>query len=121
MHCLTGLAPYVLLQAVEHGVEVVHTATSTLANAASHPPTELVARNLRRRGYDAAIDIGSVAAAAEKIAYLAEPEGKPTGAPVEYEEYHFPLTVHCAMHANRQTHHGNDLLPARNSGGSVLD
>ena len=29
-HCLTGLAPYVAIQAVELGVDVVHTATSTL-------------------------------------------------------------------------------------------
>ena len=36
-HCLTGLAPYVALQAVKLGVDVVHTATSTLANGASHP------------------------------------------------------------------------------------
>ena len=31
-HCLTGLAPYVAVQAIELGVDVVHTATSTLAN-----------------------------------------------------------------------------------------
>jgi oxaloacetate decarboxylase alpha subunit len=46
-----GLAPYVVLQAVEHGVDVVHTATSTLANGVSHSPTERVTANLRRRGH----------------------------------------------------------------------
>ena len=39
-HCLTGLAPYTACRAVELGVDVVHTATSVLANGASHPATE---------------------------------------------------------------------------------
>ena len=88
-HCLSGLAPYVALQAVEHGVDVVHTATSTLANAASHPPTELFARNCRRRGFDVAIDLDPVERAAERLTQIAEREGKPVGAPVEYDEFHF--------------------------------
>src|SRR3546814_6158553 len=53
--------------------------------------------DLRRRGYDAAIDLGSVAASAEKLAYIAEREGKPTGAPVEYEEFHFHPQVPGGM------------------------
>jgi oxaloacetate decarboxylase alpha subunit len=88
-HCNSGLAPYVVLQAVEHGVDVVHTATSTLANGVSHPPTERVTRNLRRRGHEVAIDLAPVEEAAERLAYLAEREGKPVGAPVEYDEFHF--------------------------------
>src|SRR3546814_8180649 len=56
--------------------------------------------DLRRRGYDAAIDLGSVAAAAEKLAYIAEREGKPTGAPVEYEEFHFHHQVPGGMISN---------------------
>ncbi|MCG8546305.1 MAG: carboxylase, partial [Alphaproteobacteria bacterium] len=71
-HCLTGLAPYVALQAVEHGVTTVHTATSTLANGASHPPTELVARNLMRRGHDVTVDLAPVAEAAERLADIAQ-------------------------------------------------
>lgn len=88
-HCLSGLAPYVALQAVEHGVDVVHTATSTLANAASHPPTELFARNCRRRGFDVAIDIAPVEKVAARLAEIADREGKPVGEPVEYDEFHF--------------------------------
>ena len=51
-HCLTGLAPYTACLAVELGVDVVHTATSTLANGASHPATEVFTRNARRDGFD---------------------------------------------------------------------
>lgn len=88
-HCNSGLAPYVVLQAVEYGVDVVHTATSTLANGVSHSPTERVVRNLRRRGHDVAIDLAPVEEVAERLRYIAEKEGKPVGTPNEYDEFHF--------------------------------
>jgi len=88
-HCNSGLAPYVVLQAVEHGVDVVHTATSTLANGVSHSPTERVARNLRRRGHNVAIDLAPVEEVAERLRYIADKEDKPVGTPNEYDEFHF--------------------------------
>jgi oxaloacetate decarboxylase (Na+ extruding) subunit alpha len=88
-HCNSGLAPYVVLQAVEHGVDVVHTATSTLANGVSHSPTEQVARNLRRRGHEVAIDLAHVEEVAERLRYIAGKEDKPVGTPNEYDEFHF--------------------------------
>lgn len=99
-HCLSGLAPYVVLQAVEHGVDVVHTATSTLANAASHPPTELFVKNCRRRGYDVPLDLAEIEAVAERLAYIAEKEGKPVGSPNEYDEFHFHHQVAGGMISN---------------------
>jgi oxaloacetate decarboxylase (Na+ extruding) subunit alpha len=99
-HCLTGLAPYVALQAVSHGVDVVHTATSTLANGASHPPTERFAGNCRRRGFDVDIDLEPVAEAAERLAYIAGREDKPTGAPAEYDEFHFHHQIPGGMISN---------------------
>ncbi|HQT64055.1 MAG: carboxylase [Acidocella sp. 20-57-95] len=88
-HCNSGLAPYVVLQAVEYGVDIVHTATSTLANGVSHSPTEKVVRNLRRRGYEVPLDLAPVDEAAELLAYIAAKEGKPVGAPNEYDDFHF--------------------------------
>jgi len=88
-HCNSGLAPYVVLQAVEHGVDVVHTATSTLANGVSHSPTETVTRNLRRRGFDVEIDLGPIEEAAERLAFIAAAEDKPVGEVKEYDEFHF--------------------------------
>ncbi|HEY5827429.1 MAG TPA: pyruvate carboxylase subunit B [Hyphomicrobiaceae bacterium] len=88
-HCNSGLAPYVVLQAVEHGVDVVHTATSTLANGVSHSPTERVTANLRRRGHEVRIDLAPVREVAERLAYIAEKEGKPVGSPNEYDEFHY--------------------------------
>jgi oxaloacetate decarboxylase alpha subunit len=99
-HCLSGLGPYVALQAVEHGVDVVHSATSTLANSASHPPTELFTRNCRRRGYEVDIDLAPIEEVAERLAYIAEREDKPVGAPLEYDEFHYHHQVAGGMISN---------------------
>jgi oxaloacetate decarboxylase alpha subunit len=88
-HCNSGLAPYVVLQAVKYGVDVVHTATSTLANGVSHAPTERVVANLRRRGHAVDIDLELIKEVAERLAAIAKQEGKPVGAPNEYDEFHF--------------------------------
>ncbi|MGI9425414.1 MAG: pyruvate carboxylase subunit B [Hyphomicrobiaceae bacterium] len=101
-HCNSGLAPYVVLQAVEHGVDVVHTATSTLANGVSHSPTELFASNCRRRGYDVDVDLTLVKEVADRLAYIAEKEGKPTGSPNEYDEFHFHHQCAGGMVSNLQ-------------------
>lgn len=101
-HCNSGLAPYVVLQAVEHGVDVVHTATSTLAHDVSHSPTERVTENLRRRGYAVDIDLEPVEEAAERLAYIAEREGKPVGAPREYDEFHYHHQCAGGMVSNLQ-------------------
>ncbi len=99
-HCLSGLAPYVLLQSVAHGVEVAHTATSTLAGGASHPSTEDFVRNCRRRGYRVDVDLAPVDEAAERLAYIAAREGKPVGAPNDYDEFHYHHQVAGGMISN---------------------
>lgn len=88
-HCNSGLAPYVVLRAVEAGVDVVHTATSTLANGVSHSPTEDVVRNLARIGYRVGVDLAPVEEAAERLAYIAAREGLPTGEIRPYDAFHF--------------------------------
>lgn len=99
-HCLSGLAPYTALLAVEHGVDVLHTATSTLANGASHPPTERVVENCRRRGHTAALDLDAVREAADRLDYIAKVEGKPVGEVIEYDEFHFHHQVAGGMISN---------------------
>ena len=99
-HCLSGLAPYTALLAVDYGVDVVHTATSTLANGASHPPTELFVRNCRRRGYDVDVDLEPVEEVADRLAYLAKTEDKPVGEVAEYDEFHYHHQVPGGMISN---------------------
>ena len=99
-HCLSGLAPYTALLAVDYGVDVVHTATSTLANGASHSPTELFVRNCRRRGHQVDIDLQLIDEVADKLAYLAQVEGKPVGEVAEYDEFHYHHQMPGGMTSN---------------------
>ena len=99
-HCLSGLSPYVAVLAVDYGVDAVHTATSTLANAASHPPTERFTRNIRRRGHAVDIDLEPVERAADRLRYIASREDKPVGGPVEYDEFHYHHQVPGGMISN---------------------
>jgi len=101
-HCNSGLAPYVVLQAVEHGADVVHTATSTLANGVSHTPTELFVRNCRRRGFDVDINLNQIQEVADRLAYIAEREDKPVGSPREYDEFHYHHQCAGGMVSNLQ-------------------
>lgn len=101
-HCNSGLAPYVVLQAVDHGADVVHTATSTLANGVSHTPTERFVENCRRRGHDVALDLSAIREVAERLAYIAEREGKPVGSPREYDEFHYHHQCAGGMVSNLQ-------------------
>lgn len=99
-HCLTGLAPYTACRAVELGVDVVHTATSPLANGASHPATEWFTRNIRRQGFDVPVDLAPVEEVAERLRYIAKREGKPLGDIVEYDEFHYEHQMPGGMISN---------------------
>ncbi len=99
-HCLSGLAPYTALLAVDGGVEVVHTATSTMANGASHSPTELFVRNCRRRGYQIDLDLKPIEEAADRLAYLAKIADKPLADIAEYDEFHFHHQMPGGMISN---------------------
>jgi len=101
-HCNSGLAPYVVLQAVKHGADVVHTATSTLANGVSHSPTEQVVRNLIRRGHTVDINLSLIEEVAERLAYIAEREEKPVGTVNEYDEFHYHHQCAGGMVSNLQ-------------------
>ncbi|MET0538456.1 MAG: pyruvate carboxylase subunit B [Xanthobacteraceae bacterium] len=99
-HCLSGLAPYTALRAVELGAEVVHTATSTLANGASHPATENFVENARRKGFTVPVELAPVSEVAERLRYIAQREDKPTGQIVEYDAFHYEHQMPGGMVSN---------------------
>jgi oxaloacetate decarboxylase alpha subunit len=99
-HCLTGLAPYTACRAVELGVDVVHTATSPLANGASHPATEWFVKNIRREGFETPVDLAPVEEVAERLRYIAKREDKPLGDIVEYDEFHYEHQMPGGMISN---------------------
>jgi len=106
-HCLTGLAPLCYLEAVEGGVDTLHTAISPLANGASLPPTEQLARSLRRRGYRLSLDDTVLDEQAAYFAWVAQREGKPQGRIAEYDPFHYEHQVPGGMISNLKTQLGD--------------
>jgi oxaloacetate decarboxylase alpha subunit len=99
-HCTTGLAPLCCLEAVRLGVDVIHTCVSPLANGSSHPSAENMIMNLRRIGYDPKVNEEAVNAIADHFRYIAKREGKPLGAPVEYDAFQYIHQVPGGMISN---------------------
>lgn len=84
-HCRSGLAPQCYLKAIEHGVDVVHSASQPLANGASLPATEFVVRNGPAHSYRTSVDTGVMADMASYFTALAKAHGKPLGQPAEFD------------------------------------
>lgn len=101
-HCTTGLAPLCCLESVELGVETLHTCMSPLANGPSHPSAENMIKNLRRLGHKPRIDERAVEQMSEHFRYVAGREGKPIGAPVEYDAFQYVHQVPGGMISNLQ-------------------
>lgn len=99
-HCLTGLAPICALEAIQAGVDVVHTATSPLANGASHPATEWFVRSARRLGFEVDLDVEGLAPVADHFRAVAIREGKPLGQIAEYDPFHYEHQVPGGMISN---------------------
>lgn len=110
-HCTTGLAPLVCLESVGLGAGTVHTCFSPLANGPSHPSIENMARNLRRMGYSPQVDERAVEQISSHFHYVAKREGKPLGAPVEYDVFQYSHQVPGGMISNLQF-----MLDQRNMG-----
>ena len=101
-HCTTGLAPLCCLESVPLGVDTIHTCFSPLANGSSHPSVENMIRNLGRMGYLPKADEKAVEAISAHFRYVAKREGKPIGAPVEYDAFQYVHQVPGGMISNLQ-------------------
>ena len=99
-HCNSGLAPLCYLEAIQSGVETLHTAVAPLANGTSHPSIENILRNVRRLGFKANIDEEALEAVSSHFRNIAEKEGYPMGAPMEYDLFHFEHQVPGGMMTN---------------------
>jgi pyruvate/oxaloacetate carboxyltransferase/biotin carboxyl carrier protein len=99
-HCNSGLAPRCYLEAVEAGVTTLHTAVAPLANGTSHPAIENVLKNVRRLGFRVNIDEEALQAVSSHFRKVAQEEGLPMGAPMEYDLFHFEHQVPGGMMTN---------------------
>lgn len=84
-HNRTAMANLNHIIGVEEGVRILHSAVSSLANGVSMPSTEVTIDNMRRLGHEVALDDSRIAEVAEHFGALADEEGFPRGAPVEYQ------------------------------------
>lgn len=103
-HCNTGLAPICYLEAIKQGVSVVSTCISTLANGSSLPSTENVLSNIQRLGYSANLDKEALKTMATHFRAIAEKEGRPFGAPSEYDVYYYEHQIPGGMVATLKRH-----------------
>jgi oxaloacetate decarboxylase alpha subunit len=92
-HCTIGLAPFVYMEGLRAGFQVLHTAVSPLARGTSNPAAETTLRNLEAEGFTHRLDVESLAAVSEYFAELGRRKGLPVGRPQEFDAtyYHHQL------------------------------
>jgi len=88
-HCTTGLAPLCYIEAIRHGIRIVHTAIPPLANGSSQPSALNIARNVRFSGYTPMIDEEAIQPIVNHFTYIAKRKGLPLGTPSEYNMYQY--------------------------------
>jgi oxaloacetate decarboxylase alpha subunit len=88
-HCLTGLGPWLAIEAAVHGADSILTAVDPMANGNSLPASQMIARNLRELGFDVVVDDRLLDEVGDYLGALAEREGQPVGVPAEYEPSHY--------------------------------
>ncbi|HEY7166275.1 MAG TPA: biotin carboxyl carrier protein [Candidatus Binatia bacterium] len=99
-HCTTGLGPLCCLEAVKLGIRIVNTALPPLADGSSNPSLFNVAKNLRALGYETLIDEEILKPVSEHFTRIANREGFPIGAPVEYDYSQYQHQVPGGMISN---------------------
>ena len=102
-HCSTGLGPLATLEALPLGVDIVHTAASPLANGASQPATELIAREAQLLGFDVPLDLSELEAQSNHFRQVAGAHEKPLGAPAAYDPAVYRHQVPGGMISNLTT------------------
>ncbi len=88
-HCTIGLAPFVYLEGLRAGFQVLHTAVGPLGNGTSQPTAESTIRNLEAEGYSHRLDRDALAAVSEHFRELAQEKGLPPGEPREYDAAYY--------------------------------
>jgi oxaloacetate decarboxylase alpha subunit len=110
-HCMTGLGSLVYLDGIKAGADVVQTAAAPLANGPSQPSTARTVENLRRSGFRVDLDDAVVDDFSAYLGRVAEHEGKPTGAPADYDAYHYAHQIPGGMLTNLEAQlRGNGML-----------
>jgi len=115
-HCVTGLGPAANLAAVTAGADAIWTCTAPLANGASMPSGDSMARHLDWMGYDVAVDREAMGRVADHFQDVADRHRLPTGRPAEYDPAYYEHQMPGGMISNFQAQLAQlglqDRLPA---------
>lgn len=101
-HCLTGMGPLVLLEAVTCGADAVYTAIPPLADGASHPSVFNTVENLRLMGYEVPLDLEPIREASRFLTAVAQNEGLPVGQVAHYDLFHYKHQIPGGVISNLQ-------------------
>ena len=96
-HCSTGLAPQVYREAMEAGVNTVHTAIPPLADGTSQPSVFEILDGLEEKGHKPAIKGDLLRSISEHLYALAEQQNRPVGTPQEYNPSYYEHQVPGGM------------------------
>ena len=88
-HCLTGLGPWLAIEAAVYGADRILTAVTPLANGNSVPSTQRIAQDLRAIGFDVLVDDAVLDQVGDYLSAVAAHEGLALGTPTEYEPSHY--------------------------------
>jgi oxaloacetate decarboxylase (Na+ extruding) subunit alpha len=83
-HNITGLSTATYLEAIRHGITIVHTASHPLANGASMPSTQVMLRNLSLLGHEHRLHTELMPPVADHFTRLARTYGLRMGTPNEF-------------------------------------
>jgi oxaloacetate decarboxylase alpha subunit len=92
-HCTIGLAPFVYMEGLRAGFQVLHTAVAPLARGTSNPAAETTLRDLEAEGFSHRLDLEALAEVSEHFQGIAREKGLPAGLPQEFDAtyYHHQL------------------------------
>ena len=99
-HCNNGLAPLCYVEALRLGVRTLHTAIPPLANGSSQPSIYNAAANAAALGLTPRVDLEAVKPVEEHFTRVAQREGRPMGAPREYDYAQYRHQVPGGMISN---------------------
>jgi oxaloacetate decarboxylase (Na+ extruding) subunit alpha len=92
-HCTIGLAPFVYMEGLRAGFEVLHTAVEPLARGTSNPACETTLANLVAEGFSHRLDLEALAEMSAHFREIGLERGLPFGEPQEFDAtyYHHQL------------------------------
>ncbi len=88
-HCTIGLAPFVYMEGLRSGFEVLHTAVAPLARGTSNPAVETTLRNLEAEGFSHRLDLEALEEVSDHFRRLARERGLPEGRPQEFDATYY--------------------------------